>query len=849
MTGRLRFFLLLLIAAAASGARAQQVRAYVEPAIVKPNQITSFIIAVQDGQINSFNNQLRLPLQIQQTSVASTSQQFSIVNGRQSSSVRLSWGVMPVEPGEFVIPSQEIVVNGQTVATNEVKLVVEQGGAPPSAGTDEELGPILQLEPQRKEVYQGEVVQLNCSLYMPRQMPLRRLGLIEIEKSDFAIARFPQQSDQTMTSINGMGYYVLTFRSTLSSLRTGELKVGPASMEVLVEVPVQGAGRQNNAFPPGFPQGFFNSVPTEPRKLTIKSQAVTLKVLPLPDEGRPATFSGAVGDFTLSATATPTTLTVGDPVAVDLVVSGSGNFDALTEPQMQSSGGWRPYPAKRYSIEGNLDQNQTPTVERKIGFSQVFIPEAVHNEVPPFEISFFSPLKKQYVTLRTEPIPLAMTPAPVTAATESAHGALAVSPLPPPAADPQPDITDIVIQPRPQPRWLAPAGLLWMSRPVFWTVQAAPVGVLAFAILFAWVRRRAEERQSGRQGELRRAWQPLQNAAALSDADFLHQAAQFIHTAQGAGQTRDPELKKILDRWQSTNFSAAPGTPLARSERHAMLEALTGLLRESMARAAVIFLTLCALSAQAAGAAAAGKDESPEAVYRQAVAELEAGNFSKAQYLAEGLTKQEPPRLGAEVFELIGHARYRQSDPGRAALWYQRARLIEGRTPELRQNLRHLHDQYRFLTFPQTSALAEWSLWLTLNEWLALASAGLWLVMISLTCRVLGKGRGSTWPVTLSVLGLILLVPAGAFAALRPASALRVADISIVTSPDIRAHTAATTTAGTVMDLPPGSQVRTLEKRGAWLYVEFPARPENLRGWVEARALTPLWPWDPALIP
>ena len=66
---------------------------------------------------------------------------------------------------------------------------------------------------------------------------------------------------------------------------------------------------------------------------------------------------------------------------------------------------------------------------------------------------------------------------------------------------------------------------------------------------------------------------------------------------------------------------------------------------------------------------------------------------------------------------------------------------------------------------------------------------------------------------------------------------------------DVRAYTAATTTAGTVMDLPPGSQVRVLEKRGAWTYVEIPSRPENLRGWVENRVLIPYWPWDSSLIP
>lgn len=841
MTGRFdfRYLFLGLFLAAAAGLHAQEINARVVPGTARPNQVLSYVIEVRDGQIDSFNNQLRLPLQIQQTSVASTSTQVSIVNGQRSTVVRLSWGIMPLEPGEFVIPAQELVSGGRTLVTNEVKLVVEQGSSP-VAVSDDALQPILQIEPGRKEIYQGEVMQLNCSLYVPRQLQLRRLGLVEIEKSDFAIARFPQQSDQTMTTIDGIGYYVLTFRSTLSSLRTGELKVGPASMEILVDVPVENAGRQGN-FPPGFPPGFFN-VPTEPRKLTIKSQAVTLKVLPLPMEGRPENFSGAVGEFTLTANATPTTLTVGDPLAVDLVVAGSGNFDALTEPRLLEQGGWKAYPSKRYAIEGNLDQNQTPTLERKIGFSQVFIPEAVHRELPPFEIHFFNPGTRQYVTLRTAAIPLAMTPAPAAKATESAQGAMTVATeTPPPVADPQPELADIVIRPRPEARWLAPTGTLLLNNRLFWSVQAAPVGLLAIAFVAAWARRRRETLQSGRAGELRRAWAPLEAASRLPDAEFLHHAAQFVHVSQGLDLVEDADLRRLLERYQSLNFAPTPQTPLDKAERSRLLGRLRRLLQDSLARAVLLILLLGATPLLAA-------DESPDAVYREAVALLEKGDFGRAQYLAEGLTKREPPVLGADLFEVIGHARYRQEDPGRAALWYQRAQLLDGRAPELRQNLRHLFEQYRFLSFGDTSTLAGWSLKLTLNEWLWLAAAGLWLTLLPLTWRVLSR-RPASWVLTLAACGLALLLPSAAMAALRPASAERVDELHIVTAPDIRAYTAATTTSGTVIDLPPGSQVRIVEKRGAWIYAELPSRPENLRGWIENRALTPLWPWEPSLIP
>ena len=96
--------------------------------------------------------------------------------------------------------------------------------------------PLFQIEVGKTEIYQGELVPISASLFVPRSVMLRRVGLIEVNKSDFAIARFPQQADQTETVINGVGYIVVTYRSMLSALHAGDLKVGPASCELLFEV-------------------------------------------------------------------------------------------------------------------------------------------------------------------------------------------------------------------------------------------------------------------------------------------------------------------------------------------------------------------------------------------------------------------------------------------------------------------------------------------------------------------------------------------------------------------------------------------------------------------------------------
>jgi tetratricopeptide (TPR) repeat protein len=841
-------------------AAAASVRAYVQPTTARPNQVITYVITVQDGQVNSLPN-LRFPLQIGQTSGVSTSQQIQIVNGRQSASIQLSWGITATEPGEFVIPPQTVIVDGQPLTTNEVKLTVENGGGFPQSGQpqteDEANQPILQIELAKKEIYQGEVIPINVSLYVPRQVQLRRLGLIEIDKNDFAIARFPQTNEQTSTVIDGIGYFVLTYRSTLSSLRTGDLKVGPAKLELLVEVPAESP--QRGIFPPGFgqnfPPGFFPGM-SEPRKLEVKSQQVTLKVLPLPTEDRPPNFSGAVGEFQMTASASPTDLTVGDPISVELAVSGAGNFDALNTPVPISSGGWRLYPAKRYIIEGQMDQNQTPTLERKIGYTQVMVPEAVHTQVPPFEINYFSPSQKKYVVLRSEPIPLNMRPAPVTVAAESAGAAGAASAelppgTPPPVADPQPDITDILIRPAAKARWLAPTGTLLLRSSTFWTVQAIPVSLFALASVIAVIRRRRQALLAGRAGHLRAAWADFQaQASHASDGDFLRAAAQFIQTAQDGEPVTQAPLQTILARYQSSNFAADQRPALAEKERRDIQATLAAYFRQTLAKLSVVAIAFFLLLAVPSPAAAeATPAESADDVYRQAVAELEKGNYAKAQYLAESLTKKTPPHLSAEVFQIIGHARYRQGDMGRAALWYQRAQLLDSRDPELRQNLRHLHERTRYVSFHNRSPLRQASLFLSTNEWLILAAIGFWLAVLSAAWRMHAPSRGRSAALLASLLGLLLLIPASTFAALRPLGPERVRDISIVTQPDVNAYTHATVIGGTVMPLPPGSQVRILEKRGAWCYVEIPASPENLRGWVESAAITPLWIWQAELVP
>ena len=223
------------------------------------------------------------------------------------------------------------------------------------------------------------------------------------------------------------------------------------------------------------------------------------------------------------------------------------------------------------------------------------------------------------------------------------------------------------------------------------------------------------------------------------------------------------------------------------------------------------------------------------------------GEFAKAQYEAEAIMKD--GSLSREVMELLGHARYRLGDLGRAALWYRRAALFPPPSPELRQNLAHIHERTGNISFPANGLLDQLSAWLTRAHWLRLAWICGWTIILTILLCVLYLRSNALRVLLLTGAAAAILVGTISLVgwACHPTYDT-IKDVSVITAPATRAYTAASTTAGSVAELRAGSEVRTLQERGAWCYVEFPSDIENRRGWVQKDALTPMWPYDPAYL-
>jgi tetratricopeptide (TPR) repeat protein len=201
--------------------------------------------------------------------------------------------------------------------------------------------------------------------------------------------------------------------------------------------------------------------------------------------------------------------------------------------------------------------------------------------------------------------------------------------------------------------------------------------------------------------------------------------------------------------------------------------------------------------------------------------------------------------INTDLLYNLGNASYRLGRPGEAALWYERALTMDPTHREARQNLRFLKRSGGILQFEARefdSLLASFRK----DNLLRIATLAAWLALLGLA-TTLSLQLGRTLKMTLLICSPILALIAIAAAVgiyLKHQRQEDLAARAVVTGTAPKAYTAPARAAGTVIDLPPGSQIARVSQRGDWDYIDVPG---DLRGWVPADAITTLWPYDPAL--
>ncbi len=435
-------------------------------------QSTTLSLAFEGGSPRTVPTPSVSGLQISQ---AGTSQNVSWVNGAMSSTVTVAFSVTPQRTGEFVIPAIVADVNGQTLTSQPLRLKVGQ----PSAASTSQINAgsqvaFMKLTLPGDKVYVGEAVAANLEIYL--RDDVRNFGNFQFTGTPadgFTVGKLREEQARR-AQIGNRVYTVVPVAMALTANRTGTLSVGPltANMTLLIASPNQSNDPFFQQFGVHDP---FGNIGGAQKQISLATETANIPSLPLPAENVPPNFNGAIGQYTMTVTAGPTNVAVGDPITVRIQISGRGDPGSLTLPNQSAWHDFTVYPpTSRVEMTDPLGLQGTRT------FEQIVAPQNsdIH-ELPPFSFSYFDPDAGNYRTLSEPPVALAVrsagtTPAPTIAGVQPAN--------PQSPARPE-DILPI----KDDLGALAQAGPPLVARPAFLVLQTLPV--LAWLAAVVWRRR------------------------------------------------------------------------------------------------------------------------------------------------------------------------------------------------------------------------------------------------------------------------------------------------------------------------------------------------------------------------
>jgi hypothetical protein len=316
-----------------------------------------------------------------------------------------------------------------------------------------------------RPVYRGEMFHIDMQVHFPGQH-MRRIDINELrnhpprartEGIRFLLNR--PYFMPTREQINGRQYPVFHYKRSAVATRAGELEL-VFNTELMVED--------------------FTAVTPRKAKYELATKALTLKVMPLPVEGRPASFTGAVGQFEMIVQADKERVRVNNPVELSVVLRGQGALD--TVPMPVPDGAWEGFrvdPLTPRLRTGTVNLSTMTVYSTKEFRSQLLPRLPGRMDIPPLRFSFFNPQTRQYVEQVSKPLPL-LAHGEVPAEVDVPEAAANMT-----ASEPEPEKTFAQWK---QPGTLAAPSAPLLSQPWFLAAQTAPL--FAWLVALTWRKRR-----------------------------------------------------------------------------------------------------------------------------------------------------------------------------------------------------------------------------------------------------------------------------------------------------------------------------------------------------------------------
>ena len=576
-----------LLLAALAGLQAQEATAGLSSPSTSVGQPVELVVTVRDSRNAEVPQTIDVAgLRIELFGRAT---RFEMNNFKVTSSLTYTYSVVPLNAGEFTIPPIEVKVDKKTLKTAPARLSV-MAGAPPALPAPQPLPnapstrsdvqpPAGQVTPyfgdlllSKKKAYVGEVVPAELRYYFNSRIS-GEVG----DRPNFGGEGFTAQKLSHVPKreqiVNGENYVVFGFQTGITPVKSGALEIPTSSLEARLQVP--------GSPPPGFAdifQQFGGALPpgmfTSSRDVSIDTKPVTMEVVPLPKEGKPENFSGAIGKFKMEASANPKKAAPGDPITIKVLVTGQGNFDAMGAPELTDDEGWRSYPpTDKFEPADAIHFTGTKT------FEFVLIAKQDRIKTPGLKFSYLDPATGKYETL---------TQAPFDVEAKAGEAKPEASPVgnvtPSPTPKPESRASRSVVHLGGDSSWTP-----LFKQPFFLLLNLAVATVWGLALVYVLVKKLLRSAWMCRRSEAGRLKRLIADLEACEDGRFYDQAADCLASLGGA----DPEslgegipnadaevLRSLSERIAESKYSPIALAKPTADERGRVIQVFTCLVSQ-----------------------------------------------------------------------------------------------------------------------------------------------------------------------------------------------------------------------------------------------------------------------------
>ena len=317
------------------------------------------------------------------------SSQISIVNGTTTQIASLGYQLLATKKGSFTIGSASVNAKGKKVVSRPITIRVGGGNkVDPTITSDKDLFIRMELSPKLDQYYVGQQIVVKYVVYYNQDIQLNQIFDEPSFAHFFTQDINSQDNESATTQINGKMYNKAAIKiQAVFPQKEGVYDLGTFKARIGISDGQDGGG-------------IFAI--RDYRPVVVESNSVKMSVVPLP-ASPPTSFTGAVGDYSFTASIDKTTIEEKETLKLLVNIEGNGDSKLVNAPKFSFDPSMEVYDANKLHDNVEYDGKYQ---KHASSYEYFVIPGKTGNYTLIPEFSYFNPESQKYVTIKAEEMPI-----------------------------------------------------------------------------------------------------------------------------------------------------------------------------------------------------------------------------------------------------------------------------------------------------------------------------------------------------------------------------------------------------------------------------------------------------------